>query len=104
MHQIVVIGAGRIGRIHARNVALHPRLCLAGVADAVADSAAQVAAACASQVVDADAALADPGIDGVVIASSTDTHLDYCLRAAAAGKAVFCEKPIDQDLARARRQ
>ena len=43
MHQIVVIGAGRIGRIHARNVALHPRLCLAGVADAVADSAAQVA-------------------------------------------------------------
>ena len=102
MHQIVVIGAGRIGRIHARNVALHPRLCLAGVADAVADSAAQVAAACASQVVDADAALADPGIDGVVIASSTDTDLDYCLRAAAAGKAVFCEKPIDQDLARAR--
>ena len=76
MHQIVVIGAGRIGRIHARNVALHPRLCLAGVADAVADSGAQVAAACASQVVDADAALADPGIDGVVIASSTDTHLD----------------------------
>jgi myo-inositol 2-dehydrogenase/D-chiro-inositol 1-dehydrogenase len=41
-------------------------------------------------------------VGGVIIASSTDTHLDYCLRAAAAGKAIFCEKPIDQDLARAR--
>ena len=49
-----------------------------------------------------DQALADPAVAGVVIASSTDTHLEYSLRAAAAGKAVFCEKPIDQDLARAR--
>src|SRR3546814_8695458 len=47
-------------------------------------------------------ALDDPGIAGVVIASSTDTHLDYSVRAAAAGKAIFCEKPIDQDPARAR--
>jgi len=46
--------------------------------------------------------LNDPAIAGVVIASATDTHLDYSLRAVAAGKAVFCEKPIDQDLMRAR--
>src|SRR5690606_25769456 len=49
-----------------------------------------------------DAVLADPAIAGVVIASATDTHLDYSLRAIAAGKAVFCEKPLDMDLVRAR--
>src|SRR5690606_17555569 len=46
--------------------------------------------------------LADPSIAGVIVASSTDTHLDYSIRAVRAGKAVFCEKPIDQDLQRAR--
>ena len=102
MHKVAIIGAGRIGRIHARNAATHPRLALAGVVDPVAEAAQSLAQEHGSAVTTLDAVLADPGIAGVIIASSTDTHLDYSLRAAAAGKAIFCEKPIDQDLARAR--
>ncbi len=102
MHDIVLIGAGRIGRIHARNAALNPRLRLAGVVDPVDAAAQALAAEWNTAVTTLDHALADPAVAGVIIASSTDTHLEYILRAAAAGKAVFCEKPIDQDLARAR--
>jgi myo-inositol 2-dehydrogenase/D-chiro-inositol 1-dehydrogenase len=53
-------------------------------------------------VVDCDAALGDASIAGVVIASATNAHLDQALQAAAAAKAIFCEKPLDLDLARAR--
>ena len=102
MHQVVLIGAGRIGRIHAGNAARHPRLTLAGIVDPVADAAAALAAEWGTRTTSVEAALADPTVGGVIIASSTDTHLEYSLRAAAAGKAIFCEKPIDQDLARAR--
>lgn len=102
VHNIVLIGAGRIGRIHARNAALHPRLHLAGIVDPVEAAAQALAGEWNAPVATLDQALADPSVAGVVIASSTDTHLEYSLRAAAAGKAIFCEKPIDQDLARAR--
>ena len=102
MHQVVLIGAGRIGRIHAGNAARHPRLKLAGVVDPVDAAATSLAREHRVPVTSLEAALADPSVAGVVIASSTDTHLDYSLRAVAAGKAVFCEKPIDLDLARAR--
>lgn len=102
MHKIALIGAGRIGRIHARNAALHPRLHLAAIVDPVEGAAQALASEWDSRVATLEQALADPEVAGVIIASSTDTHLDYSLRAAAAGKAIFCEKPIDQDLARAR--
>ncbi|MBN8713805.1 MAG: inositol 2-dehydrogenase [Xanthomonadales bacterium] len=102
MHKVVLIGAGRIGHIHARNAARHPRLELAGVIDAVAGAATALADEVGSTVTTLDAALADASIRGVIIASSTATHLEYSQRAAAAGKLVFCEKPIDQDLERAR--
>ena len=100
MHQVVLIGAGRIGRIHAGNAARHPRLELAGVVDPVDAAATALAREHRAPVMSLEAALADPAIAGVIIASSTDTHLDYSLRAVAAGKAVFCEKPIDLDLAK----
>ena len=102
MHDIVLVGAGRIGRIHAGNIAADPRLALAGVVDPVEAAAQSLAREHGARVRSLDEALADPGVAGIVVASSTDTHLDYSLRAIAAGKAVFCEKPIDQDLARAR--
>lgn len=102
MHKVALIGAGRIGRIHARNAASNSRIQLAGIVDAVPSSAESLAQEYGCPVLSLDQAMDDGSIDGVIIASSTDTHLDYSLRAAAAGKAIFCEKPIDQDLGRAR--
>lgn len=102
MYKVALIGAGRIGRIHARNAALSTRLALAAVVDPDPVAASSLAAEWRTTVASLDEIMADPSIAGVIIASSTDTHLDYSMRAARAGKAIFCEKPIDQDLARAR--
>ena len=99
MLDIAVIGAGRIGQIHARNVAAHAAARLVGVADLDADAAAKLAEACGSRAISVDAAFA---ADAVLIASPTPTHADYIERAAAAGRAIFCEKPIDLDAARVR--
>ncbi|HLI65886.1 MAG TPA: inositol 2-dehydrogenase [Caulobacteraceae bacterium] len=100
--KIAVIGAGRMGTVHARNAAAHPALELACVAETPDGSAATLADALQRPVAPFSAALADPAIAGVVIASATATHLDFALAALAAGKAVFCEKPLDLDLARLR--
>jgi myo-inositol 2-dehydrogenase/D-chiro-inositol 1-dehydrogenase len=102
MPALALFGAGRIGAIHAANIVAHPALTLKYVVDPVAGAAERLAATTGASVAMADQALADPDVAGVIIASATDTHLDYCLGAAAAGKAIFCEKPIDLDLARAR--
>ncbi|MBX3484111.1 inositol 2-dehydrogenase [Phenylobacterium sp.] len=102
MHKIALIGAGRIGRIHGANVAAHPGLALSHVVDPLAENARAAAHDLGGTVADLDAVLADPTVAGVIVASATDTHLDYSVRAHRAGKAVFCEKPIDMDLDRAR--
>jgi myo-inositol 2-dehydrogenase / D-chiro-inositol 1-dehydrogenase len=102
MFDVALIGAGRIGRIHAANVADEPRLRLKYIVDPVALAAAAVSAETGAAAATLDDVLADPGVTGVIIASATDTHLDFSVRSVAAGKAVFCEKPIDLDLARAR--
>ena len=99
MLDIAVIGAGRIGRIHAGNVAAHAGARLVGVTDPDAAAAAALAEACGSKVIGLDAAFA---ADAVLIASPTPSHAEYIERAAASGRAVFCEKPIDLDAARAR--
>ncbi len=92
MLSIAVIGAGRIGRIHARNIAAHGSARLAGVADVDAAAASRLAAECGAQALSLDEAFA---ADAVLIGSPTPTHADYIERAAAAGRAIFCEKPID---------
>ena len=102
MHKIALIGAGRIGRIHAANAIAHPELTLSHVVDPFAENADALAAETGAPVTTLETVLTDASVAGVIVASSTDTHLDYCLRAHAAGKAIFCEKPIDMDLARAR--
>lgn len=102
MFQIALIGCGRIGRIHAENVARHPNLRLKHVVDPSAAAATETAARWGASTTDFDAAIADPEVAGVIIASATDAHLDQALRAVAAGKAVMCEKPLDLDLGRAR--
>jgi len=102
MPKIALLGAGRIGRIHAANAHAHPALTLSHVVDP-ADAAAEILArATGAEVATLAAVLADPDVAAVIVASSTDTHLDACLAAHAAGKAIFCEKPLDLDLARAR--
>ncbi len=100
-HNIAVFGAGRIGRIHAANAAALPSVSLKFICDPVADSALQLAQALGAQVCTPDAVLADESIDVVVIASPTDTHSDLIHRAAAAGKHIFCEKPVDLSVLRA---
>ncbi len=98
---IGLIGAGRIGRVHVANLTRLPAARLQVVAD-VNEAAAQ---ACATQygipqaTGDYEAVLADPAIGAVVICSSTDTHARIIAEAAAAGKHIFCEKPIALDLA-----
>jgi len=99
-HGICLIGAGRIGRIHAGNLAATPGLALKYVVDPVTDAAKSLADELGAAVTDLDTALADKAVQGVVIASATNTHADLIERAAAAGKAIFCEKPVDLDLTR----
>jgi len=101
-HKIALLGAGRIGRIHAANAFAHPRLTLSHVVDPDAKNAAAIAAETAAAVATLAEVLAADDVSGIIVASSTDTHLDYCLKAQAAGKAIFCEKPIDMNLERAR--
>jgi myo-inositol 2-dehydrogenase/D-chiro-inositol 1-dehydrogenase len=93
-------GAGRIGLIHAANIAAHPGAELRYVVDVNQPAAEALAAKYGAKVTTADAALADPAVKAVLIASSTDTHADLIERAAKAGKAILCEKPVDLSLAR----
>lgn len=93
-------GAGRIGAIHAANLAASGRASLRHVVDVHAPAAEALAARHGATVSDTAAALADPAVGAVIIASSTDTHADLVIAAAEAGKAIFCEKPIDLSLPR----
>ncbi|WP_157014316.1 inositol 2-dehydrogenase [Mesorhizobium xinjiangense] len=102
MISIALLGAGRIGQIHGRNIAASPRARLAAISDPVPDGAEALAAVTGASVMDADAVFASSGIDAVLIATPTDTHADFIERAAAAGKAVLCEKPIDMSAERIR--
>lgn len=105
MFDIAVLGAGRIGQVHAHNIAAHPELRLKYVLDPRTASAEDLAGRTGAAVArELDAVLADPAVAGIVIASSTDAHLEQCVRAVAAGKAVLCEKPLDMDLQRARQR
>ena len=101
MLRIAVLGCGRIGRMHAANIARHPRTALAMVYDVHAPSATTLAESEGTRVAkSAREVLASPEVDAVLIASATPTHADYIERAVEAGKAALCEKPIDLDLAR----
>jgi len=100
MIRVAQLGAGRMGAIHARNAAANPRLDLAFIVDPRPEVAGPLADTLRANIVDFHTVLADPEIKGVIVASSTDAHLDNTLACLRAGKAVFCEKPLDLDLAR----
>lgn len=103
MLKIGLLGAGRIGRVHAINIAGHSRSQLVAVSDVNEDAAHSLADAYGAKANSSDAILADASIDAVLIATSTDTHSDLIEKATAAGKAVLCEKPVDLSLERAQR-
>ena len=99
MLNIAIIGAGRIGHVHARTVAAHPRARLVLVCDPVGDAAQNLAAQYgARSCKEAEEVFADPEVDAVVIGSPTPLHIPHLLAAAKAGKAVLCEKPIALDM------
>lgn len=98
-----LLGAGRIGRIHGLNVASRSDARLVAVADASQEAASSLAQATGAKVTDADAIMSDSGIDAVLICTPTDTHADLIEAGVSAGKAVFCEKPVDLDSGRIRR-
>ncbi|WP_077403012.1 inositol 2-dehydrogenase [Janthinobacterium sp. LM6] len=102
MIEVALFGAGRIGKIHAANLAAQSGIQFKYVVDVNQEAAAALAGLHGGSSATVEAALADPAIKAVVIASSTDTHADLILRSAAAGKAIFCEKPVDLTIDRAR--
>jgi len=98
-----LVGAGRIGRLHAEHLAYRiPQAEILAVSDIILEAAQGCAAALGIPTATQDhrVIMEDPDIEAVVICSSTDTHSQMIEEAAAAGKHIFCEKPIDFDLAR----
>jgi myo-inositol 2-dehydrogenase/D-chiro-inositol 1-dehydrogenase len=96
-----LIGAGRIGRVHAENLVYRiPQANLGAVADVFVEAAEKLAAelGIAAAYQDPRRILEDKNIDAVLICSSTDTHAPLMEDAAKAGKQIFCEKPIALDL------
>ncbi|UYN99969.1 MAG: inositol 2-dehydrogenase [Devosia sp.] len=95
-----LLGAGRIGKVHAKAVTSTPQASLVAVADAMPKAASDLAAQYGAEVRTIDAIEAAADIDAVIICTPTDTHADLIERFARAGKAIFCEKPIDLDVER----
>jgi myo-inositol 2-dehydrogenase/D-chiro-inositol 1-dehydrogenase len=98
MLKFALFGAGRIGRMHAENLAQRTDAKLLYVVDTKPEAARALAEALGARQADAEQAFADPDVDAVLIASSTGSHADLSIVAARAGKAIFCEKPVDLTL------
>ncbi|MDI6025168.1 inositol 2-dehydrogenase [Corticibacterium sp. UT-5YL-CI-8] len=96
-----LLGAGRIGKVHARAVGFNTKAKLVAVADAMEDAASTLASSYGAEVRTIEAIERASDIDAVVICTPTDTHADLIERFARAGKAIFCEKPVDLDVKRA---
>jgi myo-inositol 2-dehydrogenase / D-chiro-inositol 1-dehydrogenase len=97
MVEFCLVGAGFIGPVHAGNIAAHPRARLRHVVDLDRAAAEKIAATTGARVSPLDEALADPALDAIVICTPPRTHAAIIEAAAQAGKAIFCEKPIDLD-------
>jgi myo-inositol 2-dehydrogenase/D-chiro-inositol 1-dehydrogenase len=102
MVTIALIGAGKIARLHAANIRANPDAHLAWICDPRPGNAARLAADGERVTLDAHEAIASPGTDAIWVTSPNATHVDWILAGVKAGKPVFCEKPVDLDLDRAR--
>ena len=98
-----IIGAGRIGKVHAETLAFRmPESQIVAITDVNREAAQSLAARCGIATIAGSSAeiIADPRVDAVLICSPTDTHADLIVAAAEAGKHIFCEKPIAFSLAK----
>jgi myo-inositol 2-dehydrogenase/D-chiro-inositol 1-dehydrogenase len=92
---VALLGAGRMGRVHGGNVGRHGKARLRYVVDSVAENARAVSAALGAETAELRAVLDDKAVKAVIITTPTPTHFDLVVACARAGKAIFCEKPID---------
>lgn len=95
MLNIGLLGCGRIGQVHARSVGQIEGARVTAVADAFTDPARTLADKTGAQILSAEDLIESADVDAVVIGTPTDTHYDQIHQAARAGKAIFCEKPVD---------
>jgi myo-inositol 2-dehydrogenase/D-chiro-inositol 1-dehydrogenase len=95
-----VFGAGRIGRMHAENLVRRTDARLLYVVDTKAAAAKALAEPLGAKQATAEEVFADRNVKAVLIASSTGSHADLSIAAARAGKAIFCEKPVDLTMAK----
>jgi myo-inositol 2-dehydrogenase/D-chiro-inositol 1-dehydrogenase len=100
MLNFALFGAGRIGRMHAENLVQRNDAKLLYVVDTKPEAARALAEPLGARQAGAEQAFGDPNVDAVLIASSTGSHADLSIAAARAGKAIFCEKPVDLTLAK----
>lgn len=102
--KVGIIGAGRIGKVHIQNISLYvSKLEIKTVADPFMNDETEAFVrkfGIENVTKDAEDILDDKDIEAVIICSSTDTHSKYIIESAKAGKHIFCEKPIDYDLAK----
>ena len=102
MLRVALLGAGRIGAIHAKTINEHKQSQLVYVGDVLSEAAHTLAVQYGAQAKEPEAILADSSIDAILIATSTDTHADLIEAATKHKKAVLCEKPVDLSLERAK--
>jgi myo-inositol 2-dehydrogenase/D-chiro-inositol 1-dehydrogenase len=100
MTRIGLLGAGRIGQVHARAVSSVQTAQLVAIADPMTAAAEVVRDAYGCDIRTIEQILVSDDIDAVIICTPTDTHADLIEQFARAGKAIFCEKPVDLDIAR----
>lgn len=95
-----VLGAGRIGKVHAGTIARSGRASVAYVADAIEEAAGSLAGQVGAKVAPVDEVIAAPDVDAILICTPTDTHADLIEAAARAGKPILCEKPVSLSVER----
>ena len=103
--KVGVIGTGRIGKLHLENLSVRiPSAEVVAVADIFVEGAEEISARFGIKKVTADyrKILSDKDVEAVVVCSPTDTHAQYTMEAAEAGKHIFCEKPLDLSLEKIR--
>ena len=89
-----VIGAGRIGKVHAATIAANPKAKLVYIADAMPQAAADLAAKHGAKIASVDEIMKSKDVDAVLIGSPTGFHAEQIQAASNAGKAIMCEKPV----------